>query len=188
MSTPPRESGIPLLTEIIEDSDIEFTGPPAPHSLRPDDAEQAEAAHDRPDVLEAAYPLPLKPAAAAAAPALEMPAPSPTLAFPPPPVTAPASSTPLVEPPIPAAPQAPALSEEEWGRMERRIRERILGQLMARTDAMLDERIRTGISNMLQDAIDDLAAALRHNLHKTLDDVVSRAVAQEISRLQALKK
>ncbi|MBK4737418.1 hypothetical protein [Noviherbaspirillum pedocola] len=186
MSTPPRESGIPLLTEIIEDSDIEFTGPPAPDSLLPGDATHAGATHSQPEELEPAYPLPLKPAASVTAPVPETPVPSPTLAFPPPPVTTP---SPLpVEPPIPAAPQAPALSEEEWARMERRIRERILGQLLARTDAMLEERIRTGISNMLQDAVDDLAAALRHNLHKTLDDVVSRAVAQEISRLQSLKK
>lgn len=192
MSTPPRESGIPLLTEIIEDSDIEFTGPPAPDSAFSGDATHAQAAHSQSEALEPAYPLPLKPAAATAAPAPETPAPSPTLAFPPPPV-APSTPTPppspaAAEPPIPAPPQAPALSEEEWARMERRIRERILGQLLARTDAMLEERIRTGISNMLQDAVDDLAAALRHNLHKTLDDVVSRAVAQEISRLQSLKK
>lgn len=185
MSTPPRESGIPLLTEIIEDSDIEFTGPPAPDRFLSEDATQAQAAHSQPEALEPAYPLPLKPAAHAVAAAPEMPAPSPTLAFPAPSMTPP---PPAVEPPIPAAPQAPALSEEEWARMERRIRERILGQLLARTDAMLEERIRTGISNMLQDAVDDLAAALRHNLHKTLDDVVSRAVAQEISRLQSLKK
>lgn len=187
MSTPPRESGIPLLTEIIEDSDIEFTGPPAPDSLLSGDATHAEAAHSQPEALEPAYPLPLKPAAHAAAPAPEMPAPSPTLAFPATPAPTPTPSPAAVEPPIPAAPQAPSLSEEEWARMERRIRERILGQLLARTDAMLEERIRTGISNMLQDAVDDLAAALRHNLHKTLDDVVSRAVAQEISRLQSLK-
>lgn len=173
MSTPPRESGIPLLTEIIEEGEDEFIGPPPPepHALASPWQEDAHRAQ------EPAYPLPLKPAAA---PVAEAPAASPAAPLPP--------AAPSADLPIPPAPQDTAMSEEEWMRMERRIRERILGQLLARTDAMLEERIRTGISNMLQDAVDDLAAALRHNLHKTLDDVVSRAVAQEISRLQSLKK
>jgi hypothetical protein len=188
MSTPPRESGIPLLTEIIEDSDMEFIGPPAPDAIPTLSHEVAAHLH----APEPAYPLPLKPAATAA-PEAPMVAAAPSSApmpavMPHAPAPSAAAAASIAQPPIPPAPQAPMLSEEDWMRMERRIRERILGQLLARTDAMLEDRIRSGISSMLQDAVDDLAAALRHNLHKTLDDVVSRAVAQEISRLQSLKK
>ena len=80
------------------------------------------------------------------------------------------------------------MSEDEWLRMERRLRERILGQLLSRTDAMLEERIRSSVAGVLEQAVDGLAATLRASLHKTLEDVVSRAVAQEISRLQSTIK
>jgi hypothetical protein len=93
-------------------------------------------------------------------------------------------------PPLQAAgdTELPHLSEEEWHRMERRVRERILGQLLSRTDAVLEERIRNSLAGVLQDAVDGLTATLRESLHKTLEEVVSRAVAQEITRLQASKK
>ncbi|MET0964209.1 MAG: hypothetical protein ABWY05_15540, partial [Noviherbaspirillum sp.] len=113
------------------------------------------------------YPIPLKPAAPATPTTIEWPAP-------------------VAE--APATPAPPAMSEEEWQRMERRVRERILGQLLSRTDAMLEERIRASVAGVLQQAVDGLAATLRASLHKTLEDVVSRAVAQEISRLQSTKK
>lgn len=194
MSTPPRDAGIPMLTEVIEDEATEFIGPPeqeqAMAAAAPEPA--AAAAPEAPYPLPAAsgayaqpaatagqygppaqftpsYPIPLKPAAPAvpAAPAaLEWPAP-------------------VAE--APAAPP-PAMNEEEWQRMERRVRERILGQLLSRTDAMLEERIRASVAGVLQQAVDGLAATLRASLHKTLEDVVSRAVAQEISRLQSTKK
>ena len=80
------------------------------------------------------------------------------------------------------------MNDEEWQRMERRVRERILGQLLSRTDAMLEERIRTSLTGVVEQAVEGLAAGLRLSLHKTLEDVVSRAVAQEITRLQSSKK
>ncbi len=87
-----------------------------------------------------------------------------------------------------AAPLPAPMSDEEWLRMERRLRERILGQLLSRTDAMLEERIRNSVAGVLEQAVDGLAATLRASLHKTLEDVVSRAVAQEITRLQSTIK
>jgi hypothetical protein len=84
--------------------------------------------------------------------------------------------------------QPAAMDDEEWQRMERRVRERILGQLLSRTDAMLEERIRASLTGVVEQAVEGLAASLRLSLHKTLEDVVSRAVAQEITRLQSSKK
>ena len=201
MSTLPRDAGIPMLTEVIEEEAVAFVGPPAP-----EDVLQSPAAVDHPPAaaiirvsptpsttpaaggyalthgvgigiqygppaqFAPSYPLPLKPAA------LSSPLPAPGETTPAP--VAVHDSTPLPAP----------MSEDEWQRMERRVRERILGQLLSRTDAMLEERIRSSVAGVLEQAVDGLAATLRASLHKTLEDVVSRAVAQEISRLQSTKK
>jgi hypothetical protein len=205
MSTPPRDAGIPMLTEVIEvidEAEMDFVGPPAPEHIpaeaRPAN-EPAPAVPEAPAVNAAppsaatgylqptagrhygtpttslspfgpAYPIPLKPA-------------GPAVSAPPP------SAPQRPAPPLQASggTEPPHLSEEEWHRMERRVRERILGQLLSRTDAVLEERIRNSLAGVLQDAVDGLTATLRENLHKTLEDVVSRAVAQEITRLQASK-
>ena len=186
MSTSPRDAGIPMLTEVIEDEATEFVGPPeqeqpmaaaAPAPEAPGTPPAAGGAYAQaaamasqygpPAQFTPSYPIPLKPAAPVTPAAIEWPAP-------------------VAE--TPAAPPSPAMSEEEWQRMERRVRERILGQLLSRTDAMLEERIRASVAGVLQQAVDGLAATLRASLHKTLEDVVSRAVAQEISRLQSTKK
>lgn len=218
MSTPPRDAGIPMLTEVIDDADVELNGPPElveplseaeQHAAGILDAEAAQAAvphglpvqepasaplaaapsaplpQATPDPAVAqpqpqpqsapAYPIPLKPAAAAAPAAA---APRAVLA----PATAPGGEPARVEI------QPAAMDDEEWQRMERRVRERILGQLLSRTDAMLEERIRTSLTGVVEQAVEGLAASLRLSLHKTLEDVVSRAVAQEITRLQSSKK
>jgi hypothetical protein len=195
MSTPPRDAGIPLLTEVIEEEEgMDFVGPPPPDESGPAPSAGVEPAPPVPQPAPAlmqphagsgyapqarsvqygpsaqftpSYPLPLKPAAPPAPPAAAMP-----------PAVEAAAIVPL---------QAP-MSEDEWQRMERRVRERILGQLLSRTDAMLEERIRSSVAGVLEQAVDGLAATLRTSLHKTLEDVVSRAVAQEISRLQSTKK
>ena len=189
MSTSPRDAGIPMLTEVIEDDAIESVGPPAPESP-PFIADTAPAAtassyappltgsdyaqpaamrgqYGTPAQFAPSYPIPLKPAVPAMPAVVEAPA----------------------QPAVVQATLLPAaMSEDEWQRMERRVRERVLGQLLSRTDAMLEERIRASVAGVLQQAVDGLATTLRASLHKTLEDVVSRAVAQEISRLQSTKK
>lgn len=213
MSTPPRDAGIPMLTEVINDADMELTGPPElvdslseaeqqAAGLLDQEAAQVAAAHglpmeepaSAPPVAAApeptpdlalpqpqtqpqsapAYPIPLKPAAAA------VPAPAAPRAVPP--------STPSVAEPARVETQPATMNDDEWQRMERRVRERILGQLLSRTDAMLEERIRASLTGVVEQAVEGLAASLRLSLHKTLEDVVSRAVAQEITRLQSSKK
>nr|WP_217345322.1 hypothetical protein [Noviherbaspirillum sp. L7-7A]MBV0879578.1 hypothetical protein [Noviherbaspirillum sp. L7-7A] len=217
MSTPPRDAGIPMLTEVINDADMELSGPPElvePLSEAEQqaagilDAEEAQAAvpHEAPAQEPAlappaaapatspqpqatpepafaqpqpqsapAYPIPLKPAAAAAPAALA-------------PRAVPGPAAPPIAGPARAETQPSSMDDEEWQRMERRVRERILGQLLSRTDAMLEERIRAGLTGVVEQAVEGLAASLRLSLHKTLEDVVSRAVAQEITRLQSSKK
>lgn len=200
MSTPPRDAGIPMLTEVIEEDGMDFVGPPPPEGSPAQQADERPglAAPDPqpappfapppagggyaphgigiqygpPAQFAPSYPLPLKPAAPATPPA--------------------AAAMPSAErgggPASAGAPPPAPMGEDEWQRMERRVRERILGQLLSRTDAMLEERIRNSVAGVLEQAVDGLAATLRASLHKTLEDVVSRAVAQEISRLQSGKK
>ena len=79
-------------------------------------------------------------------------------------------------------------NEEQWARLERRIRERILRQMLARTDALLEQRIRDTLADVLQTAVETLANEIRGSLHQGLEDIVTRAVSQEIARLQATTK
>lgn len=78
--------------------------------------------------------------------------------------------------------------EENWDRLEREIRERILHQVLERIDQVLEQRVRDSLADVLQLAVENLAADIRGGLHNTMSDVITRAVAQEISRLQATKK
>lgn len=79
-------------------------------------------------------------------------------------------------------------SGEEWGVLERRVTERVLQQLQGRVDFVLEQRLREGIADALQAALDDFTAGVRANLQLTIEQVVTQAVAQEISHLQTLGK
>ena len=79
-------------------------------------------------------------------------------------------------------------SEPEWNLLERRLSERILQQLQGRVDFVLEQRLRDSMEEVLTHAIAGLTAELRHGLQETIEKIVVRAVAQEITHLQALKK
>jgi uncharacterized NAD(P)/FAD-binding protein YdhS len=87
----------------------------------------------------------------------------------------------------PALPIA-ELDEEAWNRMEREIRERILYQVLERVDFVLEQRVRDGLADVLQTAVDSLANELRNGLHISIKELVTRAVAQEITKLQSTKE
>ena len=101
---------------------------------------------------------------------------------------------PLHAPPAPAEPEplgaraAREWDEESWNRLEQELRERILHQVLKRIDFVLEQRVRDSLADVLQLAVSGLAAEIREGLHATVKDVVIRAVAQEITKLQALKK
>jgi hypothetical protein len=96
----------------------------------------------------------------------------------------------------PAAPAAPAsleqraaaqLSAEEWDELELRLSERILRQLQGRVDFVLHQRVRDSMTEVLQHAMSDLADELRTGLEQTIEQIVSRAVSQELAHLQTLQ-
>lgn len=91
--------------------------------------------------------------------------------------------------------QAPAASvkidgwvDAEWTRLERQISERVLQQMMGRIDFVLEQRVRDSLADVLQVAVTGLASEIRAGLQQTLEDVIARAVSQEIIRLQSNKK
>ena len=80
------------------------------------------------------------------------------------------------------------LEEEEWNRLEREIRERVLHQIIERIDFVLEQRVRDSLADVLQTAVEGLAADIKGGLHVSLRDVVHRAVTHEIAKLKAAKK
>lgn len=104
-----------------------------------------------------------------------------------------APEAPAVPPPTLAPAAAPAQAGSPWsdaslGELESELRERITRQVLGRIDFVLDHRVRSSVTDIVDHAIDALAAEIKRGLHETLNDIVARAVAQEISRLQSTKK
>jgi hypothetical protein len=81
-----------------------------------------------------------------------------------------------------------AWGEREWEALERRLSERILQQLQGRVDFVLEQRIKDSMADVLQHALSGLTQEIRSGLQQTIEKIVARAVAQEITHLQTLKK
>lgn len=79
---------------------------------------------------------------------------------------------------------SPALNEDQWARLERDIRERIVNELHARVDTLIEQRIKENLGEMLQVVMKVMAQELRVTLHQALDDIVTKAVATELSSLR----
>ena len=79
-------------------------------------------------------------------------------------------------------------SGEQWSVMERRVAERILQQLEGRIDFVLEQRLRDGIAEAVDKAMTNFSADIRSSLGDTLNEVVTRAVSQEIAHIRTLDK
>jgi len=78
--------------------------------------------------------------------------------------------------------------DDSWSRLEQEVRERVLQQVLERIDSILEQRVRDSLADVLQTATEQLAADIRSSLHGGVKEVVTRAVTQEIARLQATKQ
>ncbi|MES2932161.1 MAG: hypothetical protein V4805_01545 [Pseudomonadota bacterium] len=83
---------------------------------------------------------------------------------------------------------ANAWTVAEWELIERTLRERILRNVQDRIDSELEHRVRDSLADVLQIAVEGLAAEIKRGLNDTLEEVIARAVKQEISLLQENKK
>ena len=108
-----------------------------------------------------------------------------------------AESAPAVRPPALQSDQANAdletraidhWTEPQWNLLERRLSERILQQLQGRVDFVLEQRLRDSLEEVLKGAIAGLTEEIRAGLQDTIEKIVVRAVAQEVSHLQTLTK
>lgn len=98
-----------------------------------------------------------------------------------------AATEPIVQVDILNAPPL-AGSEAQWDALEHRISERVLRQLQNRIDFVLEHRIADGLTDAVQQAVEAMTAEIRRGLHHTLEDVITRAVSQEIAHLQTTRK
>ena len=79
----------------------------------------------------------------------------------------------------------PGLSEQALDQLEKTLRENVLRQLLTRVDFVLEHRVRDGLADVLQTAVDGLAKEIRQGLTKSLEEVIHRTVSQEISKIQS---
>ena len=94
---------------------------------------------------------------------------------------------PLSHPSGLAAAASQESASEEWAQIERTLNERVLRQIQGRIDFVLEHRVKDGLADALQRVTEELTAEIRRGLQVTLEDVVARAIAQEIARLQTTK-
>ena len=208
MSQPPRPapSHVPTLTEVIEIPEVlptpvqPTTGTAEALSSEPESTWMAAVVAG--SVQPAAAVDTSAPLAPVAAPPASVP-----LAMPPvmPVVTAPVASPPVLasvpEPlPIPAsllkpvsapvqplssptpvpAPLTPARGAS--GVDEAAMAQRVFSEVQRQIDGMLEYRLREALTPILARTSEALVRELRQELSKTMRDVVSRAVAQEVAR------
>ncbi len=86
-----------------------------------------------------------------------------------------------------AAAAYPGRQEEDWLTLEQTLRENVLRQVLTRIDFVLEHRVRDNLADVLQVAVANLSTEIRSGLHKTLEEVITRAVSQEISKAKTLK-
>jgi hypothetical protein len=79
---------------------------------------------------------------------------------------------------------AAQLSAEEWQDLELRLSERILHQLQGRVEFVLQQRLRDSMADVLQHALAGLTDEIRSGLQQTIEQIVTRAVAQELAHIK----
>lgn len=80
-----------------------------------------------------------------------------------------------------------SISAEEWQQLEQTVHENVLRQVLSRVDFVLEHRVRDSLADVLQTAVESLAVEIRSGLHKTMHEVISRAVSQEIAKAKINK-
>ena len=167
-----RDAGIPLLTEVIEveqqDDDVQTEALQSQHQTTDpsisqplaDSGPQSEAA-EQPESMPTQRHSRLEPAHVPAA----------------------APAQPSIE--ELEARAIASMGRQDWARLERALRERILRQLLARVDTTLEQHVRDSLADVLQSAVSTLADDIRGGLHQSLEEMIVRAVSQEIARLRS---
>jgi len=77
-------------------------------------------------------------------------------------------------------------TDDEWKALELKLNERVLRQILQRVDFVIEHRVKESLADILQLATEELIKEIRSGLQVTLEDVITRAVAQELARVQAI--
>lgn len=77
------------------------------------------------------------------------------------------------------------ISAEEWAQLEQTVRENVLRQVLSRVDFVLEHRVSDSLADVLQTAVDRLADDIRAGLRQSIEEVVTRALTQEISKIKS---
>lgn len=77
--------------------------------------------------------------------------------------------------------------ELDWDAMELTVREAVLKQVLTRVDFVLEHRVRDGLADVLQTAVDKLADEIRIGLANSLNELVTRSVQQELLKIRSGK-
>jgi hypothetical protein len=80
---------------------------------------------------------------------------------------------------------AAMLEEEEWDRLEREVRERVLLQIIENIDLILEQRVRDSLADVLQTSVERLASEIKSGLRVSVGDMITRAVTNEIAKLKS---
>jgi hypothetical protein len=101
-------------------------------------------------------------------------------------VSLPAAPLASAAPPAPAAPAAspPSGPQEVTAISEAQLVHRVLSVVQKQIDGMLDFRLREAMTPILQRHTDALVRDLRDELKQTMQDVINRAVAQEMAKVR----
>nr|WP_315481304.1 hypothetical protein [uncultured Undibacterium sp.] len=78
-----------------------------------------------------------------------------------------------------------SISAEDWKELELSVRENVLRQVLSRVDFVLEHRVSDSLAEVLQTAVDKLADEIRVGLRNSIEEVVTRALTQELSKIKA---
>lgn len=166
LSSRPHPAQVPTLTEVIELPSGE--APPdalvPPSSAPPVVAETASASW--PDA-----------APAEAAPPVAMPA---TVSSPPPPASPRPDSMRILSEPIPMT----SGLDVDMDQLAALVTQRVLGDVQKQVDGMLEFRLREAMAPVLARHAEAMVQDLKEELRRTMRDVVTRSVAQEVAKLR----
>jgi hypothetical protein len=76
------------------------------------------------------------------------------------------------------------ISAEDWKELELTVRENVLRQVLSRVDFVLEHRVSDSLAEVLQTAVDKLADEIRVGLKNSIEEVVTRALTQELSKIK----
>lgn len=99
----------------------------------------------------------------------------------------PATTAPATVTPTDADTKNISIPDEQWQTLEQSLKEDVLKHVLARVDFVLEHRVRDNLADVLQTAVEGLAKEIRAGLKNSLEELVTRAVTQEINKVKNSK-